>query len=350
VPPTIDAQVQNYFDYVKSKGGIWGRNVTVKIYDTQSTEAGARSAVQQAISDKVFIAVSLDRLTVAGALTTALHQAGIPHLVTQLPPSYKVPNDAFVIGMDQLKHGPQIADYMAHSLKAKKVGIVIETDPGLYAARDAFIREAKAQGIQVVHSEAVDPSAGQYLSEAQKLKNDGADAVWLYMAPNVAINISKESQSIAYHPTWVGNNISWGFNLSLTPASGGLDGARAFSPWGGLSDPRYAVFNQVDTQNRLGTQDKDIGLAAWGFGQIVADALKSVGPQLGRNSFLVAMQNLRIGSTDTVTGVPLCWAPLDFTGGKRFGSGNRTLVLKVEGSGANGNSVWATESDYRSAF
>ena len=347
VPPTIDAQVQNYFDYVKSKGGIWGRNVTVKIYDTQSTEAGARSAVQQAISDKVFIAVSLDRLTVAGALTTALHNAGIPHLVTQLPPSYKVPSDAFVIGMDQVKHGPQIADYMAHTLKAKKVGIVIETDPGLYAARDAFIKEAKAQGMQVVHSEAVDPSANQYLSEAQKLKNDGADAVWLYMAPNVAINISKESQSIAYHPTWVGNNISWGFNLALTPASGALDGARAFSPWGGLNDPRYKVFNQVDNQGRT-NQDKDIGLAAWGFGQIVAAVLKNVGPQLGRNSFLVAMQNLRLGSTDVVTGVPLCWAPLDFTGGKRFGSGNRTLVLRVQGSGAS--SVWATESDYRSAF
>jgi ABC-type branched-subunit amino acid transport system substrate-binding protein len=347
VPPTIDAQVQNYFDYVKSKGGIWGRNVTVKIYDTQSTEAGARSAVQQAISDKVFIAVSLDRLTVAGALTTALHNAGIPHLVTQLPPSYKVPDDAFVIGMDQVRHGPQIADYMAHTLKAKKVGIVIETDPGLYAARDAFINEAKAQGMQVVHSEAVDPSANQYLSEAQKLKNDGADAVWLYMAPNVAINISKESQSISYHPTWVGNNISWGFNLALTPASGALDGARAFSPWGGLSDPRYKVFNQVDTEGRT-NQDKDIGLAAWGFGQIVAGVLKNVGPNLGRNSFLVAMQNLRLGSTDLVTGVPLCWAPLDFTGGKRFGSGNRTLVLRVQGSGTN--SVWATESDYRSAF
>jgi ABC-type branched-subunit amino acid transport system substrate-binding protein len=347
VPPTIDAQVQNYFDYVKSKGGIWGRNVTVKIYDTQSTEAGARSAVQQAISDKVFIAVSLDRLTVAGALTTALHNAGIPHLVTQLPPSYKVPDDAFVIGMDQVKHGPQIADYMAHSLKAKKVGIVIETDPGLYAARDAFINEAKAQGLQVVHSEAVDPSANQYLSEAQKLKNDGAEAVWLYMAPNVAINISKESQSIQYHPTWVGNNISWGFNLALTPASGALDGARAFSPWGGLSDPRYKVFNQVDTEGRT-NQDKDIGLAAWGFGQIVAGVLKNVGPQLGRNSFLVAMQNLRLGSTDIVTGVPLCWAPLDFTGGKRVGSGNRTLVLKVQGSGTS--SVWATETDYRSVF
>jgi hypothetical protein len=83
---------------------------------------------------------------------------------------------------------------------------------------------------------------------------------------------------------------------------------------------------------------------------VVANVLKNVGPQLGRNSFLVAMQNLRLGSTDAVTGVPMCWAPLDFTGGKRVGSGNRTLVLKVVGSGANGNSVWATESDYKSVF
>jgi ABC-type branched-subunit amino acid transport system substrate-binding protein len=237
---------------------------------------------------------------------------------------------------------------MAHTLKLKKVGIVTETDPGLYAARDAFIAEARAQGMQVVHSEAVDPNANQYLSEAQKLKNDGAQAVWLYMAPNVAINIAKESQSIQYHPTWVGNSISWGFNLSLTPASGAFDGARAFSPWGGLSDPRYSVFNKVDNEARAGKRDKDIGLAAWGFGQIVARALKDVGPDLGRNSFTHAMQNLRIGTTDVVTGVPMCWSPLDFTGGKRFGSGNRMIVLRVRGSGSN--SDWVTESDYRSRF
>jgi ABC-type branched-subunit amino acid transport system substrate-binding protein len=348
VPPTVDAQVQNYFDYVKQKGGIWGRNVTVKVYDTQSTEADARTAVQSAQKDKIFAAVSLDRLTVEGALINALHNAGIPHLVTQVPPKLKLPSDAFVIGADQLLHGPQIADYMAHTLKAKKVGIVTETDPGLYPARDAFIKEARAQGLEVVHSEAVDPNAGQYLSEAQKLKNDGADAVWLYMAPNVAINIAKESQSISYHPTWVGNSISWGFNLSLTPAAGAFDGAVAFSPWGGLSDPRYKVFNQVDTANAAGVRDKDIGLAAWGFGQIVANALRAVGPSLGRNSFDYAMQNLRIGTTDLVTGVPMCWSPMDFTGGRRFGSGNRTIVLRVKGSGAN--SVWVTESDYRSRF
>jgi len=347
VPPTVDAQVQNYFDYVQSKGGIFGRNVKVNIYDTQSTEAGARSAVQRAQSDKIFVAVSLDRLTVAGALVTALHQAGIPHLVTQLPPKQQVPSDAFVIGAEQQSHGPQIADYMAHTLKVKKVGIVTETDPGLYAARDAFIKEARAQGLEVVHSEAVDPGANQYLAETQKLKNDGAQAVWLYMAPNVAINIAKESQSISYHPIWVGNSISWGFNLALTPAQGAFDGARAFSPWGGLDDPRYKVFNQVDTAGRT-RQDKDIGLAAWGFGQIVARAIKDAGPGLGRNSFLHAMEGLRIGTQDVVTGVPMCWSPLDFTGGKRFGSGNRMIVLRAQGSGASQS--WATESDYRSVF
>jgi hypothetical protein len=46
----------------------------------------------------------------------------------------------------------------------------------------------------------------------------------------------------------------------------------------------------------------------------------------------------------------MCWPPLDFTGGKRYGSGDRTIVMTVKGSGATGNSVWATESDYSSVY
>lgn len=347
VPPTIDAQAQNYFDYVRTKGGLHGRNVTVTIYDTGSTEAGARSAVQQAQADGIFAAVSLDRISVEGALVTALHKAGIPHLINQMPPAMAIPDDAFYIGTNQVNNARQIADYMAHTLKVKKVGFVGETDPTAYPARDAFVARAKANGLTVVHNEVVNGMDSQFLSEAQKLKNDGAESVWMYVAPNNAINISKETDSIGYHPVWVSSSIAWGFNLVLSPAAGALDGAKSFSPWGGLSDPRYATFNQVNTQGRT-NQDKDIGLASWGFGQVVAAAIKAAGPSLGRNSFRVAMQNLRTGATDTVTGAAMCWPPLDFTGNKRYGSGDRTIVMTVKGTGAN--AVWATESDYRSVY
>lgn len=347
VPPTIDAQAQNYFDYVRSKGGIYGRNVTVKIYDTGSTESGARSAVQQAVSDKIFAAISLDRISVEGALVTALSNAGIPHLVNQMPHDQAIPSDAFYIGTDQVNNGVQIADYMKDRLRYTKVGFVGETDPTAYPARDAFVAEAKRIGLQVVHNEVVDGMGNQFLAEAQKLKNDGAQAVWLYVAPNNAINISKEAQADGYHPTWVSSSIAWGFNLVIAPASGALDGARAFSPWGGLSDPRYKTFNQVNTAGRT-SRDKDIGLGAWGFGQIVAAAMHDAGPDLGRNSFRNAMQNLRTGAVDVVTKAPMCWPPLDFTGGKRYGSGDRTIVMQVKGTGAN--AVWATESDYASKY
>ena len=349
VPPTIDAQAQNYFDYVKSKGGIYGRNVSVKIYDTGSTEAGARTAVQQAISDGIFAAVSLDRISVEGALVTAFHNARIPHLINQMPHAQKIPDDGFYIGTDQVNNGVQIADYMKDRLHYTKVGFVGENDPTAYPAREAFIAEAKRIGLQVVHNEVVDGMGNQFLAEAQKLKNDGAQAIWLYVAPNNAINISKEAQADGYHPTWVSSSIAWGFNLALTPAAGALDGAKSFSPWGGLSDPRYATFNKVNTDGRT-TQDKDIGLAAWGFGQVVAAALHAAGPDLGRNSFNVAMQNLRTGVKDVVTGAAMCWPPLDFTGGKRYGSGDRTIVMTVKGSGASGQSVWATESDYTAKY
>jgi ABC-type branched-subunit amino acid transport system substrate-binding protein len=349
VPPTIDAQAQNYWDYVKSLGGIYGRNVTITIYDTGSTEAGARSAVQQAQSDGIFAAVSLDRISVEGALVTALHKAGIPHLINQMPHDQEIPSDGFYVGTDQVNNARQIAHYMKNTLKKTKVGFIGETDPTAYPARDAFVAEAKKIGLQVVHNEVVDGMGNQFLAEAQKVANDKPESVWMYVAPNNAINISKEVQADGFHPVWVSSSIAWGFNLVLTPSSGALDGAKAFSPWGGLSDPRYATFNKVNTAGRT-TQDKDIGLGAWGFGQIVAAAMHDAGKTLGRANFTAAMQNLCTGKTDVVTKTPMCWPPLDFTGGKRYGSGDRTIVMTVKGSGASGNSVWATESDYSSVY
>ncbi len=348
VPATIDAQAQNYWDYVKSKaGGIYGRNVTVKIYDTGSTEAGARTAVQNAVQDGIFAAVSLDRISVEGALVSELHKAGIPHLINQMPEAQAIPDDGFYIGTNQVNNGRQIANYMAHTLKVKRVGFVGENDPTAYPARDAFVAEAKRLGLQVVHNEVVDGMGSQFLSEAQKMANDNAESMWMYVAPNNAINLAKEAQADGYHPRWISSSIAWGFNLVLTPAAGALDDAIAFSPWGGLDDPRYKTYNQVNTEGRT-SQDKDIGLPSWGFGQIIAAAMKAVGPALGRNSFRVAMQNLTTGATDVVTGAPMCWPPLDFTGGKRYGSGDRTIVMRVKGSGAG--STWSTESDYKAVY
>jgi ABC-type branched-subunit amino acid transport system substrate-binding protein len=351
VPPTIDAQAQSYWDFVKRKvKGIYGRNVTITIYDTKSTEADARDAVKQAVSDGIFAAVTLDRISVEGALVTALHNAGIPHLINQMPHDQAIPSDGFYIGTDQVNNGRQIANYMAHTLKVHKVGFVGEADPTAYPARSAFIAEAKRLGLQVVHNEVIDGMGHEFLAEAQKMANDNAEAMWMYVAPNNAINLSVEAKNDGYHPIWVSSSIAWGFNLAITPANqtnGALEGARSFSPWGGLQDPRYKTYNTENTEGRT-NQDKDIGLPAWGYGQIIAAAMKAAGPDLGRNSFNVAMQNLQTGATDVVTGAAMCWPPLDFRGGKRYGSGDRTIVMRVKGSGAN--SLWETESDYKSVY
>ena len=137
------------------------------------------------------------------------------------------------------------------------------------------------------------------------MANDKAEAMWMYVAPNNAINLSVETKNDGYHPIWVSSSIAWGFNLALTPAAGGLDGARAFSPWGGLQDPRYKTYNTQNNQGRT-NQDRDIGLPAWGYGQIIAAAMKAAGPDLGRNSFRVAMQNLQTGKTRRGDRAPRC--------------------------------------------
>ena len=325
-------------------------SITGTSINTPTTVASAApESKQSAQNDGVFAAVSLDRISVEGALVTALHKAGIPHLINQMPHDQEIPSDGFYVGTDQVNNARQIAHYMKNTLKKTRVGFVGETDPTAYPARDAFVAEAKKIGLQVVHNEVIDGMGNAFLAEAQKIANDKPESVWMYVAPNNAINLSQEVQADGFHPVWVSSSIAWGFNLVLTPSGGALDGAKAFSPWGGLSDPRYATFNQVNTEGKT-TQDKDIGLGAWGFGQIVAAAMHDAGKNLGRASFTAAMQNLCTGKTDVVTKAPMCWPPLDFTGGKRYGSGDRTIVMTVKGSGASGNSVWATESDYSSVY
>ncbi len=348
VPRSIDAQAKTYADFLNSKGGVFGRKLQLTIFDTQSTEAGARAAVDQIRDQGYFAAVTLDRIAVEGALVQALGKAGIPHLANQVPPAIALPADAFVIGTDQTVTGRQIARYMKNTLKVRRVGIVTETDPTAYPAADAWRDEARKLGLEIVHDERINGMDSQFLAEAQKLANDKAESVWLYVAPTPAINIAQSAKQNGYSPPWISSSIAWGFNLVLAPGQGAFDKAVAFSPWGGLADPRYALYNATNKSNDAGAADKDIGLPAWGYGQIVAAAMKAAGPDLGRNSFRHAMQNLVLNRTDVVTGAPLCWSPLDFRGGKRFGSGGQTITMTV--STIDGVPAWKTATDYSNNY
>jgi branched-chain amino acid transport system substrate-binding protein len=333
IPSRFDKGVNAYWNYVNEQGGIDGRTVEVVVEDTQSqAEVGKDKAKKLIEDDRVFAVVVLDRLENQEAIGRYLDDRGVPNLAVQSPAD--LPADqiwTFAVTIDHAVQGRLAADYFVNELDADKVAIVYENTPTLDPGRKAFEAEADELGVEVVYSEAIDPQASDFSSEALALSESDADAVWLYMAPTTAAKLANQADASGFHPTWFANSISWAFDLVFAVGPDSLKGARAFSPWLPLSDPRTETYQEQYRAQNPGESPDDLGIVGWGVGEIVAEGLRDAGPELGQNSFREALQHLQFE--------PEVWAPLDFDDSVREGA-NQVAVLRERGG------RWVLEQDF----
>ncbi|HVE64270.1 MAG TPA: ABC transporter substrate-binding protein [Mycobacteriales bacterium] len=344
VPPQVEQGIRAYWDYLRTKGGVAGRNVQVTIYDTTSNEQVAREVAQQAIDDGNFMVVALDRLGVQQAIGKFLDDRNFPNLQVQTPVNLPASQRwTFGLTIDHDSQGTMIAQYFKRGLKATKVAVVYETDNTLKPGVEAMKTEAKKLGLDVVYESQIDGNGNDFSAQAAQLRESGATATWLYMAPIPAAKLAGQADAIGYHPIWFANSISWNFNIVFGGgANRAMRDARAFSPWPALNDPRTATYKRA-YQSLYADPPEDLGIPGWGIGQIISTALKTVGQDLGQNNFRAAMQTLQIGSTSVVDGTPMLWSPLAFGPGVRTGA---TKVVTYKES----NQSWAVEADYRSGY
>jgi branched-chain amino acid transport system substrate-binding protein len=337
IPSRFDKGVNAYWDYLNAQGGIDGRKVTAIVEDTESqAEVGKDKAKKLIEDDEVFAIVVLDRLENQEAIGRYLNDREVPTISVQTPAN--LPADQiwdFGVTIDHEVQGRLIADYFVKDQGLTKVGVVYENMPSLEPGRDAFEKEAEKLGAEVVVSRAVEGQASDFLNEALALSESSAEAVWLYMAPLPAAKIANQSFDAGFEPIWFANSISWAFDLTFAVAPNALSGARAFSPWLPLSDPRTQTYQEQYRANNDGETPDDLGLVGWGIGQIIAEAARNAGPELGQNSFRDAMQHLHFQ--------PDVWAPIAFDDGVREGA-NSVAVLAEE------NGKWTVERDFTDQF
>ncbi len=336
VPSNFDKGAKVYWNYIKSKGGINGRNVEVIIRDTQSSASVGKQEAQKLIEDdKVFAIVVLDRLENQKAIGAYLDSRSVPNIEIQTPANLAANQKwTFGITIDHGVQGKLIADYFYKTLGTRKAAVVYENTSELTPGKDAFVNEMKSLGGQVVYQKAIQGNDNDFQGVALDLKGSGATATWLYMAPTTAAKLANQAQVAGYHPTWFANSISWNFDLIFAVAPAALKGARAFSPWLPLSDARTKTY-QDEYRRQTNADPDDLGIVGWGVGQIVAEAIKRTPNPLGQNSFRASFQALDFR--------PDIWAPVKFGPETREGA-NVVAVYKEDGG------KWVLERDFTSGF
>jgi branched-chain amino acid transport system substrate-binding protein len=170
-------------DEINAEGGILGKKVQITEYDTQTDPQISRALVQKAIDEgayaiwgTIYSGSTLVNMMVA-------QQNSVPQFVGSEAPAIVEKGNPFVFrtSTGAQKGVPALVPYFKDTLKAKKVGVAWVNNEFGRGGRNVFIAEMKKAGIDVVADVSSEQAQTDYASDVSKLKQSGADAVFVYM-------------------------------------------------------------------------------------------------------------------------------------------------------------------------
>lgn len=312
VPRGVDA----YFHYINEKGGIHGRRINVVIkddgYQPSRTVAGVREMVEK---DKVFAFV--------GGVGTAPCLAVKDYIVRNQIPwaspvsgathwAYPPQNNIFSTYSLYFDEAFVQVDHIVNVLGNDKIAMIYQNDDygksGLTGVKVA-LEKYNLELIEEVSTEVTDQDLGSHVAQ---LKESGADVVILQVLPRQAAIITGTAAVMGYAPQWMTNSTLSDTELMYKITEGRWAGVL----YSGFFDLK-ADIDLEGYQSALKAKYPDVPwttfvASGYYFAEPVAKALKDAGPELTREKFIQAMEDI----TD-FKGIGF---PLGFGDGKRQGA------------------------------
>ena len=280
-------------EWLNKEARINGRGVRFVLEDDGYDPAKGLAACRKLADSNVLFVIGHTMPTVQERCSRFFNDRGIPYLIRGIPEStlQGAPLTWFGTASDDFQ-ARALAQYVLKRMggATKKVAIVTENDQPV--SKEVFARTIRAGGGDVVAIENSVPRQPDFGPIISKLRQAGAEIVFLNIAPVDAIKIAVQSQGEGFHPTWVGEGTHWNYNLTLESAGKAMDGAVALSNWASIDSPAANGFKAVLKKYRPNAVPDDVGLVIWGWTNLVRTALLDTGKDLSRASFAAALNRL----------------------------------------------------------
>jgi len=184
----VKAGVVMKVEEVNAKGGVNGKMIEAVYFDEQCDPKEAATVGTKIAGDK-------DLVAIVGHLCSGAHLAALPNYV-RVGVAALSPTATNVTISDKGKdakgqpwsfrnvylddfQGTFLADYMLKVLNLKKVAVFYENNDYGIGLKDAFVKQAKANGLQLVGEEAYMKGATDFTPQLTKLKGSAPDALFI---------------------------------------------------------------------------------------------------------------------------------------------------------------------------
>jgi branched-chain amino acid transport system substrate-binding protein len=181
---------------INAKGGILGRKVELKQYDTQTNPGTARSQMQKAIDEEPYVILGPIFSGIVKVSMMLAQQAEIPQIMggeasdlTQQGNDY-----LFRTSFGQQVSMPKIANYMRDGVKAKTVAVVWVNNDFGKGGRDNFTKEMAARGIKVVADLSTESGQTDFAADVVKAKAANPDTIFVYTNEEESARFLREAR------------------------------------------------------------------------------------------------------------------------------------------------------------
>lgn len=292
-------------EQINADGGINGRRVELKVYDTAGKTSEAGSAVARLIHEDKAVAIigeSISSLSIAGG--TVAQKFGVPMVSPSSthPRVTQVGDMIFRICFTDAFQGAAAARFAFENLKARNAAILFDQSQTYSTGlRDAFVKSFENLGGRVVTQQPYSGGDQNYTAQLTTIRDSGPDVLFVPGYYTDAGNIAIQARKLGLKATLLGGD---GWDSDQLAAIGGdaIEGAyytNHFAP----DEPRPAVQEFMRRYKERFHQTADSGSAlGYDAARIICDALKK-SPTLTGKDIAAALSAVKDfpGVTGTIT-------------------------------------------------
>jgi len=287
-----------YFDYINSKGGIHGRNLTLLIRDDGYQPSRTVAAVKEmAETDDVFGFVVGVGTATGMAVKCYLEDNNIPWVgagsgsLKFIEPMHPC---RFAVFPTYAREGRLLVKYIAETLKLTKIGVFYQNDAfgaeGLLGTKQGI----EEYGGELVAEASYESMDNDVSGQALRMKQAGAEAVVLWPTAKHAADFVKECRKIRYAPQVLASStVSDPILFKL--AGDAWEGVITASWTPMITDDEGALSEYREAMARFapGEPIGNFSLAGFILAEPMVEGLRRVGRDLSRSKFVEAMESIK---------------------------------------------------------
>lgn len=283
---------------INAAGGILGRKINYRAFDTQSNPGVAKGLAQQAVDDGAYVVmgpVFSGSIMVSMAVT---RKAEVPNFtggeaaaITQQGNPY-----VFRTSFTQATAMPKVANYLRDNLKAKSVALIYVNNDYGKGGHQLITKALENLGIKVAADISTEPGQVDFSSAVLKARQSAGDAVFVYSNEEESARILRELRKQGYNKPVVGETVLTSekvIELAGEAANGAVAhvGLTADAP-----NPNIKRFDEAFQREYKSRSDHN-GLK----GYIGMYTVKAVTEKIGKfdgKAFAAAMKNVSLSAKD----------------------------------------------------